>query len=213
MELIIVIMSANTFTDIMYYTMDSGEMETCLFFILDILVLTVWLLNILVAFLFTSFEIADKKFKEKVSRHSSEYEGLPIRLVKGFWKYFQYKANKKNLPAWSLKALWCYKKIEPLFINLIVADLILRCIISKDLSNSDMRTFFKVDKALSIVLFVEYAFRVIAYSTNPWKFITKIDYMTDLMVAILTFTVSLIQYNHDLGQTYYWFSIFHISRF
>ena len=65
MELVFVIMSANTFTDLMYYTMDSDEMAACLFFIVCIFVLTIRLLNLLIAVLVSSFEIANEEYKKK----------------------------------------------------------------------------------------------------------------------------------------------------
>lgn len=55
LEQVFVIMSVNTYSDIMYDIMDSEYLVSCLFFISGVLVLGIWLMNLLVAVMLSSF--------------------------------------------------------------------------------------------------------------------------------------------------------------
>ena len=212
MELVFVVMSANTFTDLMYYLMDSDDMAACLFFVLAIFVLTIWMMNLLIAVLVSSFEIANEKFKKKkLEKHSNE--SWPVRFTAGYWRFFHVKASQTNLPEWSLKSLKVYNFIEPIFISLIMVDLVFRSCINSNSSADFIRLVFKVDKAVSIVLFVETVGRLILYSPNFWKFLIRGDFLYDSIVAVASLIVSCLGASDKLGHTYYWLSIFQISRF
>lgn len=211
MELVFVIMSANTFTDLMYYTMDSDEMAASLFFIIAIFVLTIWMMNLLIAVLVSSFELANERFKKK-KLDMNTIESWPVRTTKGYWKYFQVKAKNKGFPKWATKGLNFFNKIEPVFVILIAVDAILRCLLDATVSERFLRTFFRIDCSISSILFVESVFRLIFHIPNIWKFLTEFSYVYDLIISFLTLLFSALKLNGYLGHTYYWLSILHISR-
>ena len=87
LEIVFVIMSANTFTDIMYYTMDTDNMAACLFFIGCIFVMTVWLINVFIAIIVASFNITRMEVAEEKKRNVKEdgflkYLDTPIKMSK-----------------------------------------------------------------------------------------------------------------------------------
>ncbi|GCE98298.1 calcium channel protein [Zygosaccharomyces mellis] len=211
MELVFVIMSANTFTDLMYYTMDSDEMAASLFFIVAIFVLTIWMMNLLIAVLVSSFQLANERFKKKKLDMNS-VESWPVRLTKGYWRYFQVKARNKKFPAWARKGLFFFNKVNPLFVALIAVDAILRCFLDAKVSESFTQNFFKIDLGICSVLFVESIFRLIFHLPNIWRFLTEFSYIYDLVISILTLIISALKLRGNLGHSYYWLSILHISR-
>ncbi|GAV46856.1 hypothetical protein ZYGR_0A04540 [Zygosaccharomyces rouxii] len=211
MELVFVIMSANTFTDLMYYTMDSDEMAASLFFIIAIFVLTIWMMNLLIAVLVSSFQLANERFKKK-KLDLNTVESWPLRITKGYWRYFQVKARNKKFPAWARKGLFFFNKINPIFVALIVVDAILRCLLDAKVSESFTQTFFKIDVSICSVLFVESIFRLIFHLPNIWKFLTEFSYVYDLVISLLTLIISSLKVQGYLGHSYYWLSILHISR-
>ncbi|CCE61571.1 hypothetical protein TPHA_0A04960 [Tetrapisispora phaffii CBS 4417] len=212
MELIFVIMSSNTFTDLMYYAMDADEMPASLFFIVSTIVLTIWMLNLLLAALVTSFEIADAQFREKMARKAKTIESLPLRLIDGYWKYFKYKAEKSNLAEWVQKCLFYYDKIKVIFIVAIAIDLVTRALPESDSSLSKLSTIFQIEKAITIILFIESVSILFLHSSNLWKFLTTPTLLIDFITSIVTLTVTLVQETYDIGQIYQWLSIFQISR-
>lgn len=211
MELVFVIMSANTFTDLMYYTMDSDEMAASLFFIVAIFVLTIWMMNLLIAVLVSSFQLANERFKKKKLDMNS-IESWPMRITKGYWKYFQVKARNKKFPDWAKKGLLFFNKINPIFVALIATDGILRCFLDTNVSESFTQTFFKIDVVICSVLLVESVFRLIFHLPNMWKFLTEFSYVYDLVISITTLIISILKLHGVLGLSYYWLSILHISR-
>src|SRR5690606_28379204 len=62
-ELVFVIMSANTFSDIMYNTMGSDYSMSALFFGAGIMILTLWLINLLIAVITSSFHVIREESK------------------------------------------------------------------------------------------------------------------------------------------------------
>src|SRR5271170_7450898 len=64
MELVFVIMSTNTFTDLMYYAIDAEFMVACLFFIIAIAVLAFWLVNLIIAVITSSFQVTREELQQ-----------------------------------------------------------------------------------------------------------------------------------------------------
>lgn len=212
MELVFVVMSANTFTDLMYYTMDSDEMAASLFFVVTIFVLTIWMMNLVIAVLVSSFELANEEFKKK-KLEVKTMESWPVRITKGYWKYFQVKAQQTKFPLWATNGLRIYQKIEPVFVMLIIVDLIMRCQLNSEVSTYYIATFSRTDFAICIVLIIESLIRLVLHIPNLWKFLTKWSYVYDFLIAIATLVISTLKLYGVLDHTYYWLSIIHISRF
>ena len=56
-ELVFVIMTANTFSSLMYFTADSDTIASAWFFIFGIVILAFWLANLLIAVITASFQV------------------------------------------------------------------------------------------------------------------------------------------------------------
>lgn len=212
MELVFVVMSANTFTDLMYYTMDSDEMAAALFFVVAIFVLTIWLMNLVLAVLVTSFELANEQFK-KQKLEVKTLESWPIRITQGYWKYFQMKAQQTKMPHWAEKGQHWLEKTEIAFVVLIIVDLAMRCRLDSSVSEHYTEVFLKTDLAICAILFLESAGRLLLHIPNPWKFLIKWSYVFDLIVGLASLIITALRFHGVIGHTYYWLSIFHISRF
>lgn len=208
MELIFVIMSANTFTDIMYYTMDSDSMAACVFFIFSIFFLNIWMINLLIAVLVSSFERANEMFKRKKRTRLDNKSN--IRKVIHFIKK---KAHSKELPSISKKAINFYEKVEWIFVILIVADMIMQATATSRSSKSHIEKILKFDQAVAITLFIESIFRVILHFPNLWRFLLKPSYVFDLIVSIISLVITSPHVREKLGESYYWLNLFQVARF
>lgn len=212
MELVFVVMSANTFTDLMYYTMDSDEMAAVLFFVVCIFVLTIWMMNLLIAVLVSAYDLAyEKHTKKRLENHIDE--SFIMAFVRGYWKYFQVKANSTQMPNWSKVGLAWYKKFEWIFRILILTDFIHRACISVNSSNAYLHQLYLVDRGISIALFLESVLRLAFYIHNPWKFLTKWSYVYDLIISIIALVISSLAVDKRISDVYFWLSIFQITRF
>ncbi|KAK3078353.1 hypothetical protein LTS18_007736, partial [Coniosporium uncinatum] len=62
-ELVFVIMTSNTFSDLLYYLADSDMLAAALFFAVGIIILYLWLINLLVAVITSSFQVIREESK------------------------------------------------------------------------------------------------------------------------------------------------------
>jgi len=111
MELVFVILSSNTFTDLMYYAIDAEYMVACLFFIVGIVVLTFWLINLVIAVITSSFQITREESQK--SAFSSEGQQKMLDASQG-------SPVDRRSPS---RAQQLYGNLEIIWIALITVDL------------------------------------------------------------------------------------------
>lgn len=63
LQLVFVIMSSNTFSDLLYYTTESDWLASALFFAFGIVIMSFWLMNLLVAVITSSFQVIREESK------------------------------------------------------------------------------------------------------------------------------------------------------
>ncbi|KAL8634601.1 MAG: hypothetical protein Q9228_007803, partial [Teloschistes exilis] len=63
LQLVFVTMSSNTFSDLLYYTTDSDWLASALFFAFGIVIMSLWLMNLLVAVITSSFQVIREESK------------------------------------------------------------------------------------------------------------------------------------------------------
>ncbi|SCU99330.1 LADA_0H19042g1_1 [Lachancea dasiensis] len=210
MELVFVTISANTFTDIMYYTMDSDSMAASLFFISCIFLLNIWMINLMIAVLVSSFEKANEVWRRGERKDSPSFVERARRAIKD---YIERKADAKVLPLWSSNFIKWYERFQYLFVMAIAADLVMQATLNSKSTENMIETALKFDRAISFVLLAESLIRIICYVPNLWKFLRKANYVFDLLTCIITIVITAPIIRSQLGHTYYWLNIFNIVRF
>ncbi|CDO94796.1 unnamed protein product [Kluyveromyces dobzhanskii CBS 2104] len=210
MELVFVIMSANTFTDLMYYTMDSDNMAASLFFVVSILCLTVWMINLLIAVLYSSFELVHERYTENKFSTKDNYLVFKFRQLRNTIKT---KSDLSTLPVWSQKGITLYKKIEWLFVTAVFTSICALASIKSHSTSDEVETIFRINEIVAYLLLVETLMRLILYCKAPWKFLASDSYVYDFAVSIICVVLSVKSIRDSLGQTYSWLLCFPISRF
>ncbi|KAL4905983.1 hypothetical protein BDW74DRAFT_14980 [Aspergillus multicolor] len=85
LELVFVIMSSNTFTDLLYYTTESDYLVAALFFACGFVILSLWMVNLLVAVITHSFQVIREESKRSAfasqKLEANEEEGESSRKV------------------------------------------------------------------------------------------------------------------------------------
>ena len=84
LELVFVIMSSNTFSDLLYYTTNSDYLVSAMFFAVGLVIMSLWLINLLVAVITSSFQVIREEsktsaFTAKEVPEPQEEEGVPKR--------------------------------------------------------------------------------------------------------------------------------------
>lgn len=80
LELVFVIMTGNTYTDLMYYTMNSDYLVAALFFAGATIIMMFWLLNLLIAVITSSSRSSEKRVGPALSRLTPR-ACYPVRIL------------------------------------------------------------------------------------------------------------------------------------
>lgn len=193
MELVFVIISSNTWSDLMYALAASDYLISALFFAVGIVVLALWLVNLLIAVITSSFQVIREESKQ--SAFVAHQTGEPPSAE-------QPVSKRKN----QLRTL--VRRSEPFWIFVIMFDIVAMC-----LRTSNMGTFrenFIMDTETVVTFLL--VFEIILRFVSDWRgFIRGKRNWTDLGLAVITLLMQMPPIHHS-GQAYAWLSIFQIAR-
>lgn len=192
LELVFVVMSANTFSDILYYCTDSDFLAGALFFAFGIVVMSLWLMNLLVAVITSSFQVI---------REESKTSAFTID------EKDHYVEEEDETPKTS-RLKRAYDRIAWLWIVTILFDLSVMCLRTSDMSNSRALFIDNTETVVSCVLVFEIVLRFIADWRNFHK--SQRNWI-DLGLAIITAVIQ-IPHIHNSGEAYNWLTFFQIIR-
>jgi hypothetical protein len=193
LELVFVVMTANTFTDLMYYTMDSDYLATAIFFAGGIMIMMLWLLNLLIAVITSSFQVIREEgkasafaahVKNMLPSHDPE---APPRLG-------------------SLKKI--YDKTYWLWIVCIAYDLVCQAAQSATMSSTRKAFIRNSEIVVTFILFIEI---IIRFAVDWRGFTQNKQNWFDLGIAVITMVI-LIPPIRNSGQPYAWLTVFQLVR-
>lgn len=192
LELVFVIMSSNTFTDILYYTTDSDYLASALFFAAGFVFLSLWLVNLLVAVITSSFQVI---------REESKRSAFTSEQIDTFEEEEQFPKRVSRLKALYDKTYW-------LWVAIITFDLVIQGLRSSRMSPSREHLINGTETVVTFVLLVEILLRFGA----DWRhFHQSSRNWVDLGLALITAIIQIpaIRTNDTL---YAGLSIFQILR-
>jgi hypothetical protein len=195
LELVFVIMSSNTWSDLLYTVADTDYLISSVFFIVGMLILSLWLISLLIAVITSSFQIIREESK------TSAFTGVEIKEEDD-------ENNDEKKRVSGLKRL--YDKTLWVWVVVIAFGLVAQMMRSANMSEF-RRTFINATEIIvTFILFVEIIIRIIV----DWRhFFKGRRNLIDLMIAIITVIIQIpaIKHAHD-GKAYAWLSIFQIIR-
>ncbi|KAH0544971.1 hypothetical protein FGG08_000897 [Glutinoglossum americanum] len=193
LELVFVIMSSNTFSDLLYYTTNSDYLVSALFFAAGIVIMSLWLINLLVAVITSSFQVIREESKtsaftvKEEAPEPEEDEEAPKR------------AN-------ALKRV--YDKTKVIWIIVIVYGLLCQALRSASMSKWREKFINNSETGVTFLLVIEIFIRIVA----DWRnFHRSKQNWVDLVLAIVT-AIMQIPPIHDSGAPYEWLTFFQILR-
>ena len=192
LELVFVVMSANTFSDLLYYCTDSDFLAGALFFAFGIVVMSLWLMNLLVAVITSSFQVIREESKTSaftIDEHDHLIE------------------EEEEIPKTS-RLKRAYERTDWLWIVIILFDLAVMCLRSSDMSNSRRLFIDNTETTVTCVLVFEILLRFI----TDWRNFHKSQRnWIDLSLAIITAIIQM-PHVHNSGEAYNWLTFFQIIR-
>lgn len=192
LQLVFVIMSSNTFSDLLYYTTDSDWLASALFFAFGIVIMSFWLMNLLVAVITSSFQVIREE--SKGSAFTADDQIYPMGDE-------EEPVNVGPLQHWYDKTYW-------LWIAIITFGLVTQCFRSADMGPRRAKFVDTTETAVTIVLAIE----IIARFVVGWRnFHRSKRNWVDLGIAIITAIIQIPPIRHS-GQPYAWLTFFQILR-
>jgi hypothetical protein len=193
LELVFVVMTANTFTDLMYYATDSDYLAAALFFAGGIMIMMLWLLNLLIAVITSSFQVIREEGKASAfAAHvknmlPTQDAALPRRLG-SFKRLFD-------------KTYWFW-------IVIIAYDIICQALRTAHMSHSRAVFIDNSEIVVTLILLVEI---VVRFAVDWRGFTQDKKNWVDLGLAAIT-AVILIPPIRNSGRPYDWLTVFQLLR-
>lgn len=193
MELVFVVISSNTWSDIMYYLVDSDYLISAVFFAVGIVVLSLWLVNLLIAVITSCFQIIREESKQSAfttneqDGQDTDEDTRPNRV-----------SNLKKLIA----------KTRLFWVLLIAFDTIVMCLRSSEMSDWRTNFIMNTETVVTFLLLLE----ILARFACDWRhFHRSGQNCTDLFLAVITCIMQIPPIRNS-EEAYAWMTTFQIAR-
>ena len=212
LEMVFVVISTNTFSDIMYYLADTDYLAAAIYFAAGIVLLTFWLINLLIAVITSSFQVIREESRSSAFM-AAETEVEKVEFEREHQRHDDQENPgtedaKPSRKAPRLKRL--YQQSKWFWIAVIAFGLVVNCWRSANMGRSLSSFIDLVQIIVTVTLLVEIALRFLV----DWRgFMRSGRDWFDLLLAIVTtiMEIPLVREAHH-GQAYAWLSIFQILR-
>ncbi|KAI5776754.1 Ion transport protein-domain-containing protein [Geopyxis carbonaria] len=194
LELVFVVMTANTFSDLLYYTADSDYLAAALFFICGIIILAFWLANLLIAVITSSFQVIREESRK--SAFSAQDDTSSIIETD----------ERNNRKPNTLKQY--YDLSHHFWIGVIAGGLLAQSFRSSDMSKRAEVTINNIEVAVTVLLFIEILLR---FAADWRRFFKMRRNWVDLGFALMT-SIILLPPVRGSGRVYDWLTLFQILR-
>lgn len=201
--LVIVVASANTWTDLMYHAMASDFFAACIFFIAILIVLNFWLVNLFIAVINQMFA----KIRDETKRSAFTSSRLMPVLNDSGEGWMLLDARNRRKPGLLLKI---YEKTKLLWVLLVVADLVIMASKTNTDGPAKINFLIMAELIFTLVFLFEIIVRFIAWLPEWRGFFVEKANVVDLNLAIITciIQIPLIRETH----VYQWLTVFQIMR-
>ena len=196
LELVFVIMTSNTFTDLLYYTTYTDYLAAALFFAAGIVILYLWLISLLIAVITSSFQVI--RDEGKASAFTGEEQNLGLLNESP-------PDSPKRRPN-PLKQL--YESTRWIWLVVITFGLVVQCLRSATMGPDRTNFINDTETVVTFLLLFEIFIRFII----DWRgFFRSKRNLADLLLAVIT-SIIQIPAIHNSGQPYDWLTVFQILR-
>ncbi|KAF7416082.1 calcium channel protein [Pleurotus ostreatus] len=200
---VLIVASANGWSPLMYAMADSEFFISCFFFIVCIIVLNFWLINLFVAVITNTFSAIRKETSK------SAFGAAPYVSFSNF--YEGWSDNGGRRPPKKNPAKVIYDYIQHTWTLLALVSLVIQGTRTVDVSATHTMIIDYAELVITIAFDVEIVLRLLASLPDWRRFFTNGRNLLDLTLAIAS-SIIQIPVIHD-SDVYPWFTIFQLARF
>ncbi|KAF8122971.1 Ion transport protein-domain-containing protein [Boletus edulis] len=200
---VVVLASANTWSQVMYQIMASEYLVACIFFILGILVLNFWLFNLLVAVITNSFSAIRSGTKR------SAFGAAPLGRVAEEPEEGWSAATGRHVSQNRLKVWWSYTSWFWVFSAF--ASLVVQATATAGMSAIHQEIIDITERIITFVFDIEIVVRI-AIELPAWRnFFTHGNNCSDLIIAVGCSVIQIPAIHNS--SVYPWLTVFQLARF
>ncbi|KAF9150964.1 calcium channel protein [Linnemannia schmuckeri] len=199
-----VLMTGQTWTDLMYHIMDAEYAWSASYFVLVVLVMNFWILNLFVAVINEMFaKIRDDSANN--SAFSSESSESKNQILNDSIKNFTYIESEQM----SRRKKWV-ETLECVWVAAIIVDLVFQCLPRYDSSPEKLLQFDRVELGFTIAFAADIVIRFLVCLPMPMEFFKSRKNIVDLFLATITLLIQIppIKNSH----VYLYLTVFQVVR-
>ncbi|KAG0020009.1 calcium channel protein [Podila clonocystis] len=200
-----VLMTGQTWTDMMYSTMDAEYGWSSIYFVLVILVMNFWILNLFIAVINEMFaKIRDDSTQNSAFTSDNKTDNK-TEILRDSVNNFTYGVNT----ILTNRMKWIYS-LECVWVLAVVADLVFQCLPQY---NSPVEFLVKLDRVefwFTVAFSVDITIRFLAYLPQPKDFFGSKKNMVDLLLAIATLVIQIPPIHNS--RAYVYLTVFQVLR-
>ncbi|KAG0222605.1 calcium channel protein, partial [Mortierella sp. GBA43] len=186
-----ILMTAQTWTDIMYKIMDAEHGASSIYFILVILIMNFWILNLFVAVIIESESMSDDDEEDtKNALESTDVDEARDGAETRF--------KKEQL-----------RKMEFFWVLAIIADLVFQCQPQYKSRTGDILSYENAELWFTVLFLVDIGIRFTVWPAHP-KFFHSPKNNFDLFLAVVTTIIQIPAIRYS--DTYTYLSVFQVMR-
>ncbi|ODQ55958.1 hypothetical protein SAICODRAFT_47407, partial [Saitoella complicata NRRL Y-17804] len=197
MELVFVVISMNTWSDLMYYSMNSDYLVSAVFFIAGIVILTFWLMNLVIAVITTSFQLIREE-GQRASAFTNNAE--PVNMEDPLIGQQQRPSRFRT----------AFQYSEPFWLLLIAIDIVFQATRTSDMSDGHAKMLRIVQSVLTVIFAIEIVLRFIVTLPNWRQFFRHRRNNFDAFLAAVTIVILFPPIYGS--KAYDWLSVFQLAR-
>ncbi|KAG2155280.1 Ion transport protein-domain-containing protein [Suillus bovinus] len=199
---VVVVTSANGWSPIMYAIIDAEFFVSCFFFIVCILVLNIWLINLFVAVITNTFSAVRENTQK--SAFGAAPLGLVVEEREEGWLDGKHVSQSNSLKEFYTHTRWCW-------VFLALASLVVQATASADMSELHQQILDKSELALTVAFDIEIIMRVVAELPAWRRFFQHGNNWLDLVLAVGSSVIQIPAIHNS--ELYPWLTIFQLGRF
>ncbi|KAI9303230.1 Ion transport protein-domain-containing protein [Cunninghamella echinulata] len=205
MLMVLIITGRQSWTDRMYDMMDAEYYVACLYFIVIVIVMNFWLLNLFIGVICEMFAKVREDTKHSAFTSSST---VVLADVEGSWSFKE--NNMSNIRKRTiLQELVIFSK--PLWVLLVVIDLIVMACKNNDMTPQQIAMLDSVETGFTLVFLVEILIRLFAERKQLKSFFMDKSNQVDLLIVMMTCIICIPPIRANTI-AYAWLSGFQVMR-
>ncbi|KAF9913297.1 calcium channel protein [Linnemannia zychae] len=200
-----VLMTGQTWTDLMYHIMDAEYAWSAIYFVLVVLVMNFWILNLFVAVINEMFAKIRDDSSNNSAFSSSESSDSKNQILDDSIKNYTYTESAQM----SRRKKWV-ETLECVWVVAVIVDLVFQCLPRYNTPSDKLLQLSRIELGFTIAFAVDIIIRFMVCLPKPMDFFKSKKNLVDMFVAIITLIIQIPPIKNS--RIYVYLTVFQVIR-